>query len=172
MKHNPHRARRPHHNLRTLPRLWGEGWERYKALDPGTRRVIKNIVKGRMRGDPFKVIADNVGLNLYYLSHYAGILGIPSTTAFRMRRVAKLYYQGLSAPEVAERMGLTVRAVNNLRIRLTLPPFPRMKRPNRPRSKIRAAVAGLVEEGHSLKVSDIAKTLGVSRQTVYNWIAA
>ena len=158
-------------NFRSYPRMWREGWERYKELDPATQRQVKGIVKGRMRGAPFQVIADDVGLNLYYVSHFAGILGIPTTTAFRMRRVAKLYAQGLSAPEVAERLGLTVRAVNTLRQRLNLPPFPRMQRPNRPRSKIRAAVAGLVDEGHSLKVRDIAKTLGVSRQTVYNWIA-
>ena len=159
-------------HLKFYPRMWQEGWERYKELSLDQKTMVKGIVKGRLRGDNFKTIAEAVGLNNYYVSHYAGLVGIPSTTAFRMRRVAKLYCQSLSAPEVAERLGLTVRAVNILRQRLNLPPFPRMQRPTRPRSKIRAAVAGLVEEGHSLKVRDIAKTLGVSRQTVYNWIDA
>jgi hypothetical protein len=165
---NPHRAWRAHLDFRFLPRMHREGWERYKDLAPETQRQVKGIVKGRLRGDHFKAISEKVGLNIYYVAHYTHVLGIPATTAFRMRRLAKLYCLGFSAPEVATRMGLTVRAVNILRTHLRLPPFPRMKRPPRPRSKVGSEVASLVEEGHSLKVRDIAKTLGVSRQTVYN----
>jgi transposase len=171
MYHTDGRAWREHHNFSFLPRMQSEGWERYKELDLDTKRQVKGIVKGRLRGDHFETIGESVGLNTYYVAHYTHVLGIPTTTAFRMRRLAKLYCLGLSAPEVAKRMGLTVRAVNILRTHLRLPPFPRMERPPRPRSKVGAEVASLVEEGHSLKVRDIAKTLGVSRQTVYNWLS-
>jgi DNA-binding NarL/FixJ family response regulator len=120
-----------------------------------------------MHGDHFTTIASTAGLTVYQVSIIARRLGIPTTTEFRRRRVLKLHRHGLSAPEVAERLGLTVRAVNILRQDLWLPPFPRIQRPVRHRSKIGAEVAALVEAGHSLRVKDIAKTLGVSRQTVY-----
>lgn len=123
------RAWREHNTLKFLPRMQGEGWERYEKLDPETRRQVKGIVKGRIRNDPFETIAEAVGLNRYHVAHLTTVLGIPSCTEFRMRRVAKLYFNGGSAAEVAQRMGLTVRAVNNLRARLRLPPFPREKRP-------------------------------------------
>lgn len=167
------RAWREHNTLRFLPRMQSESWKRYKALDTDTRRQVKGIVKGRIRGDHFETISEAVGLNTYFVAHFRGILAIPSTTEFRMRRVAKLYFQGLSAPEVASRMGLTVRAVNNLRVRLHLPPFPREKRPTQHRTPFKLAVAGLDGwAADGLTARQIAEKMGVSRQTVYNWIKA
>jgi transposase len=173
MYHRNGHAWREHHGFRHLPRMRADCWERYKKLDPDTRRKVKGIVKGRIRGDHFETIGEAVGLNTYYVAHFTGILGIPSTAEFRMRRVAKLYFQGLSAPEVASRMGLTVRAVNNLRTRLHLPPFPREKRPPKHRTSFKLAVAGLDGwAADGLTARQIAEKMGVSRQTVYNWIKA
>ncbi|WP_233842256.1 helix-turn-helix domain-containing protein [Dyella sp. 2HG41-7] len=154
--------------LKFYPRLLRIGWERYKELDPATQRQVKGIVKGRIRGDHYKAISEAVGLNTYYVEHYTKILGLPSTRAFRMRKVAKLRYHGLSAPEVAARMGLTVRAVNILRAHMRLPPFAREKRPPRHRSPLRGHIATLHAQG--LPAAEIAERLGVSRQTVHIWI--
>ncbi|KRE90825.1 hypothetical protein ASG87_01430 [Frateuria sp. Soil773] len=139
-----------------------DGWERYKDLDHETQRQVKGIVKGRIRGGDFPSISETVGLSAHHVSHYIHILRIPTTNAFRMRRLAKLYCQGLSAPEVAQRMGLTVRAVNVLRGHLRLPPFPRQKH------RMKLSVPG----HPGLTVRQVAEKLGVSRQTVYNRIPA
>jgi len=145
-------------------------WDRIRELGTAERHQVKLIARGRMRGDHFTAIAATAGLTVYQVSNLALRVGIPTTTEFRRRRVLKLHRHGFSAPEVADRLGLTVRAVNILRQDLWLPPFPRIQRPVRHRSKIRAEVAALVDAGHSLRVKDIAKTLGVSRQTVYAWM--
>jgi len=145
-------------------------WDRIRALEPAERHRVKLIARGRMHGDHSTTIAATAGLTVSQVSNLARRLGIPTTTEFRRRRVLKLHRHGLSAPEVADRLGLTVRAVNILRQDLWLPPFRRMKRPPRHRSKIRAEVAALLEAGHSLRVKDIAEALGVSRQTVYTCI--
>lgn len=165
----PNRGEHQHRWILGLPRMWWEGWERYLDLSPEKKRMVKGIVRGRIRGDKFKDIAEAVGSNVYYVSHYTHVLGIPSTRAFRMRKVAKFYCRGFSAPETAERMGLTVRAVNVLRLRLDVVPFARHKRPPRHRSPLQAQVAELHAEG--LKRKEIAERLKVSTQTVGNWLA-
>lgn len=162
MYHPNGHAWREHHSFKHLPRRSADGWERYKDLDLETQRQVKGIVKGRIRGDDFPSISEAVGLNAQHVSHYIHILRIPTSNEFRMRRLAKLYCQGLSAPEVAQRMGLTVSAVNVLRGRLRLPPFPRQKRP--PGRRIKPIVPG----HPGLTVRQVAEKLGVSRQTVYN----
>jgi len=162
---NPHRAS----PRSLLPCIF---WEGIRELDRDQRRIVKQIARCRMRGNHFAMIAERVGLTVHQVCDLTQRLGIPTTTEFRRRRVLKLHRLGLSAPEVADRLGLTVRAVNILRQDLWLPPFPRIQRPVRHRSKIRAEVAAMLEAGHSPRVKDIAKTLGVSRQTVYAWIKA
>ena len=169
MYHPNGHAWREHHSFKHLPRRSADGWERYKDLDLETQRQVKGIVKGRIRGDDFPSISEAVGLNAQHVSHYIHILRIPTTNEFRMRRLAKLYCQGLSAPEVAQRMGLTVRAVNVLRTRLRLPPFPKLPPQHRPQQHRPAQNLGVL--GHpGLTVRQVAEKLGVSRQTVYNWL--
>lgn len=76
-----------------------------------------------MRGDHSTAIAAAVGISVSQVSHLVCVLRIPTTTEFRRHRLLKLHRQGFTAAEVAERLGLTGRAVNTLRVDLSLPPF-------------------------------------------------